>query len=396
MFVAKKVLTNNISPVTQRYDWTTGTVYDYYQDSIDMFQRDSNNLLLLKFYVRNRYDQVFKCLWNANGAQSTFEPYFQPGSYGTNNIFTGADGYSWKYLYTIDAGSKKSFMDSNWIPVPVGTNNPDPYLTSGGTGDIEVMNIVSGGTGYDATNSFITVTVTGDGTTPATANAYVSNGAISSIVVSNTGKNYTYANVTINTYSSANLLYPSTYGSGAVVNSPVSPIGGHGFDPVSELGCNRVMLSVEFNGSENGYIPTDIDYRQIGVVSNPTALSTYPNLANAAIYSITTNLNVTTGLGNFISDETVVQKNNAGVVIFSATVLSFDYSGNVVKLINTSGTPVLNSLVYGQTSGTSRVLLSVNTPDFIQYSGYITYIENRTGIQRSIDGIENYRFILAY
>ena len=70
MFVAKRILANNISPIAERIDWTTGTVYDYYRDDIDMFEKDENDKLVLKFYVKNRYDQVFKCLWNNNGASS--------------------------------------------------------------------------------------------------------------------------------------------------------------------------------------------------------------------------------------------------------------------------------------------------------------------------------------
>ena len=62
MFVAKKVLSNNISPIAQRIDWTSGTVYQYYRDDIDMFELDANGFLINSFYVKNRYDQVFKCL----------------------------------------------------------------------------------------------------------------------------------------------------------------------------------------------------------------------------------------------------------------------------------------------------------------------------------------------
>ena len=87
----------------------------------------------------------------------------------------------------------------------------------------------------------------------------MTNGSVTSVVLANTGSNYTNANVTIGAYSSANLLYPYPTGNGAIATAPVSPIGGHGFDPVSELGCNRVMVSVEFNGSEGGNVPTDID-----------------------------------------------------------------------------------------------------------------------------------------
>ena len=215
----------------------------------DLFELDETGKFVNKFYVRNKYDQVFKCLWNNNGGPSTFEPFFQPGTYGTNNIFSGAgDGYKWKYMYTIDAGSKKTFMDANWMPIPVGVNTPQPYLTNAGTGDIEVINVTNGGSGYDAVNTFIVVTVTGDGI-GAVANVtsqQINNGIITDIIVKPgfSGNNYTYANVSITAYTSANLRYISPIGTGAVAVAPISPVGGHGLDPISELGCNNVMISL--------------------------------------------------------------------------------------------------------------------------------------------------------
>ena len=37
-----------------------------------------------------------------------------------------------------------------------------------------------------------------------------------------------------------------------------------------------------------------------------------------------------------------------------------------------------------------------STPDFIAYSGYIAYIENRVSVQRSKDGIEQFKFVLGF
>lgn len=384
MFVAKKVLSNNISPIAQRIDWTSGTVYDYYRDDINMFEVDENGFLINSFYVKNKYDQVFKCLWNNDGGTSTIEPYFKPGNFGTTNIFQDSDGYKWKYMYTIDAGSKKTFMDSYWMPVPVGENTPNPLGTAG-RGNIDVINVLNGGSGYDPSNSTITLTVTGDGT-GATGTASVANGTITDIVVTNTGSNYSYANVSITTVA----------GSNASFIVPVSPIGGHGFDPVSELGCSRAMIAVEFTGSESGYIPTDIDYGQVGILINPTALSTYPNAANGSIYKTTTDLIVASGFGSYTPDEPVYQGTSLGAATFSATVLSFDEATNVVRLINTQGTPTTDATLYGDSSKTARTLLTVSTPDFVPYSGYLSQIQNRSAIQRSSDGIEQFKFVLGY
>ena len=87
IFAVKLLTSNEITPVIPRIDWASGTVYDYYEDSVDMFETDIAGNLVKQFYVKNKYDQVFKCLWNNNGAASVNEPYFQPGNYSTNNIF---------------------------------------------------------------------------------------------------------------------------------------------------------------------------------------------------------------------------------------------------------------------------------------------------------------------
>jgi len=386
IFVAKKVTSNDLCPVISRIDWTANTVYDYYQDGIDMFKKDSiSGLPIYQFYAKNTYDQVFKCLWNNNGAGSTQMPFFQPGTYGTDNIFQGIDGYKWKYMYTISSGLKVKFMDTTWIPVPVGANTPNPLLTSAGYGDIEVINVTNGGTGYDPANATISVTVTGDGV-GASGTAVVAGGVITDIVVANTGTNYSYANVSIY----------STSGSNAAAIAFASPVGGHSFDPISELGCSNIMVTVDFNGSEGGYIPTDVTYHQLGIIINPTTSQYSPVPANGTIYSTTTNFVVAPGFGTYLSDEIIYQGTSLAAATFTATILSYDVGNNVVKLINTNGTPVINSPVFGQTSGTTRTLLSYSVPNYTLFSGYMSFIENRSGIQRSSDGIEQFKIVLGY
>ena len=385
IFVVKKINSSNISPVIQRIDWKTGTVYQAYSDDVDMFAVDSSFKLVKQFYIRNKYDQVFKCLWNNNGGVVSDEPFFQPGSYGNDNIYTGSDNYKWKYMYTIDVGSKTKFMDSSWMPVPVVKTAPSPYSTAAGYGDIEVINVTNGGSGYDPANSAISVAITGDGT-GATAQVEVENGQITNIIVNNPGMNYSYANVSIT----------SGLGTGVVVSAPISPIGGHGFDPVSELGCSHVMFTVEFNGDENGYIPTDIDYRQVGLLINPTTISSWPIPAQETIYKATTDLVVAPGFGVYTNDEIVYQGESLEKATFSAHVLSFDEASNVIKLINITGTMSLNSPVFGNVSKTVRTLLNYSSPDFLPFSGYMVYLQNRESIQRSYDGIEQFKFVLGY
>jgi hypothetical protein len=392
MFVAKEVTTNNLSGVIERIDWTVGQVYQAYDDNIDMYKVDENNFLVNKFYIKNSYDQIFKCLWNSNGAPVQDEPYFQPGSYGTNGIFLGPnDGYKWKFMYTIDPGSKQQFMDDTWIPVPIGLNNPNPLISAAGTGSIDVINVINGGSNYDPANSPISIVVTGDGSGATAQISSVVDGAIQDIVVLTPGSNYSYANAVV----------VSANGSGAILSAPSSPIGGHGNDPISELGCSHVMITCSFNGSEEtsgvNIIPTTIKYYQMGIVISPTSVSLSPKNANGAIYKTSTGLVVASSPDTgFISDEIIYQGTSLANATFTATVLDFDIGTGVVDVINTVGTPITNASLYGNTSKVTRTLLSTNTPDYVPSSGYLIYVENLSGIQRSTDGIEQFRIVLGH
>lgn len=388
IFFIKKITTYDMSPIIERINWETGTVYDYYRDDIDMFELDVNDTILRRFYVKNRYDQVFKCLWNNNDGQSTVEPYFEPGTFNANQIFQGADDYKWKYMYTISSGSKSRFMDDAWMPVDMEKNVPNPLLKYAGYGSIDVINVTDGGSGYNETTSPITIVITGDGQY-ASANAVVSGGSIVDISVANTGSNYTFANVSI----------VSANGSNATAVAYTSPIGGHGFNPSTELGARHIMLTATFSKNEDGILPTDIDYRQLGILVNPYVyFGTTVGVANAVNYSTTTDFIVSQGFGSYTPDEIIFQAtdgilNNA---YFSGTVLSYNPTTNTVKVLNTSGTPVNNALLYGNNSGTARVILQKQDSEFVPFSGYIIYIENRELIQRNPDGSEIFKLVIGY
>ena len=325
MFAAKLVKVSDMSPIIPRINWVSGTMYDYYRDDIDMLELNQNGDLIYNFYVKNRYDQVFKCLWNNNGGVSTSEPYFEPGSYNTNNIFQGGDGYKWKFIYTVDFGLKVNFMDEAWMPIPVGANTPNPLQTSAGAGSIDVINVLDSGSGYDPANAIVSISVTGDGY-GAAAVANVSNGHINDIVVTSPGSNYTFAEVVIT----------SALGANAVAIAPTSPIGGHGYDPVSELGCRHIMITSQFDGSEGNVLPTDNDFHQVGLLVNPTTISAFPYPANGEIYRTTTDIIVAPGFGAYTGDEFVYQGTLANPT-FTASVLSFNTSTNVLYLINKIG-----------------------------------------------------------
>jgi hypothetical protein len=388
LIALKKVNTNDMCPVIKRIDWKANTTFNEYSST------SSGNI---DYYAKNSYDQVFKCLSNGttannlSGSLTSQQPLIDFTTNFVNNIIETGDGYKWKYLYTIDSGTKLKFFDENWIPIPTNSHRQSLKNNSIGCGEISVINVYNTGTGYTDDNGFNTTTkivIDGDGT-GAAAKAIIKNNKVTNIIMTNNGTGYTYATATI----VPNIGYS---GSGAVLTAEISPIGGHGHNLIGELGCKTIMVTAEFNGTETGTLPTDIDYRQIGLLTNPeisTGSST--TFADAPIYKSTHDITVSQGSGTYQQDE-IVYQGPIGNPTFYGTVLNFDAINNVLYLINTQGTSTQFQGIYGSNSNTSRVLLQEFIEQILPFSGNIIYIENRTKIQRTSSGLEQFRLTLNY
>lgn len=171
----KKITPNDVSLVCSRYDWTSGTVYAQWDDTQDM--SDS------AFYVLTDENRVYKCLNNNAGGVSTVKPT-------TRNLqaFKTADGYTWKYMYTIPSFKRARFISVNQMPVQRAL--AESFYSQG---SIESVSIIDSGSNYtDSQQTFISVTggsVAGSGAT-ATFTVDVS-GAITAVNVTNGGSGYT-------------------------------------------------------------------------------------------------------------------------------------------------------------------------------------------------------------
>ena len=335
---ARKINPEDVSHVTLRVDWVPGTVYSMYRDTdINLYDRP--------FYVMTNDYNVYKCLFNNEGAASTVKPS------GFSTLpFTTSDGYTWKYMYTISLGDASKFLTKVHMPVKTlnltdGSIESDRQLAvqqAAVNGSIEIVEVddsgveylqvtngvvdaggkfsirLSGGSGVDAspldniyngssvyiisgtgsgqlrrvidysgstktlfvntafatvpnTDSRViispTVTIIGDGIGAKAYSRVDSNGGVANVSIIDSGSNYTRAEALI----TANVVY----GSGATANVIISPVGGHGSDPVRELGGDKVALNVQFASQEgvsangNGYIPSNTEFRTISILRDP-------------------------------------------------------------------------------------------------------------------------------
>jgi len=196
MLALKRVVDTEASHVVPRFDWdTTGnTIYVPYGDEdADLYNHpttaEKNAAALAgtytagSFYVVTDQLHVFKCLDNNGGAKSTTKPQ-KPLS--SPYVFSGADGYRWKYMYTVNATEFSKFMTDTWLPVKTlaADDGSDQWLVqadaSTSAGEISQIQVTAGGSGYtnvidaDPANPVTTLAISGTTNTivfPAGASA---------------------------------------------------------------------------------------------------------------------------------------------------------------------------------------------------------------------------------
>lgn len=112
----KKIAPTDVSIMTKRYNWASGTVYTKYDDS-------DKNLFDSKFYVvvdSGSYYYVYKVLDNNGGAASTVQP--SNTSESACNFITTSDGYKWKLMYRMSESDFEKFATTDYMPVVTSAN----------------------------------------------------------------------------------------------------------------------------------------------------------------------------------------------------------------------------------------------------------------------------------
>jgi len=420
MLAAKKVNSSDLSYVVPRRNWTSGTVYDYYRHdygnritgttTTQTADSGASTLWDATFYVVSSAFNVYKCLDNNGGATSTVEPT------GTStSILATADGYKWKYMYSLTATQQINFLSTDFMAV---TTNAT-VSAAATDGAINIVKIKTGGTGFTTTSgsTISNIPIRGDGSS-GTISVTLTGGAISDLTVTNAGSGYTYAYIRV-----ADINSGTNSGGGGIdaeLDCIIEPRGGHGFDAVKELGAYYVMLNVNFEGDETsntGDFTTSNDFRRIMLLKNPKASGSIASSATlrgmkAVVFASSPSP------GTFQVDEEINQTSTGAV----GKVVEWDATNRILYYIQTrfndqgldsngnltafSGANVIT----GQTSsatGTPDTSVT-STVDQVSFtSGYATaeidedegdviYVENRAPITRASDQTENVKLIIEF
>ncbi len=441
MMAMKKVVGSNVTFSVPRYNWESGEVYVRYDDQ--------NTFNTGRFYVLTDEFNVYKCIDNNTALASTVKPTgtlntvfttsdgykwkymysisapdavkFLSNEYMPVKRLSSNDGsLQWQVqqaaidgsidaIFPVNAGNsyvshtgQAASVTSNSITLESGastTNNiyngMSVFIVSGtGAGQLRTITSYSGAlrqvtvsqnwtTPPDVTSTYIVsprVSVTGDGTGCTAYSTVNPNGTLQSINVLTPGQNYTFATVQI---------IASNAGAAGTARAVLSPVGGHGRDPLKELYASNVTMQVKYTGNESGLFPIENDFRMLTLISDPELVGGGP--ATGTLYTMCTRLALGSTINTFSNDEIVTGQTSGATGRFV-----YYHAAGQISLTNVLGTFTAGETILGDNSGATAVINTITLPQIKRRSGNVVFVRTSSPVYRSTDQEETFRLTVRF
>lgn len=137
MIFGKRVKDDSVTTMIKRYEWVENAVYDMYNDTDTALDAKQFYVVIDDSIELN----VYKCLYNNNGAKSTQKPFGKD----TTPIEFPQDGYIWKYMFTVDQFNIRKFATTEYIPV----TPSEAVANAAVAGSIDIITVTNSGAGYN-------------------------------------------------------------------------------------------------------------------------------------------------------------------------------------------------------------------------------------------------------
>jgi hypothetical protein len=393
MIAMKKITSSQIINISPRHNWTSGNAYSAWDDN-------DNDIFTKEFYVITDEFKVYKCI--RAGATASVNKPTHTELYPQSE----ADGYLWKYMFTISLSDGSKFLTNFYIPVKTvvddGNLNEEDQIkfdnqvanAANLNGKIYRYKVLNGGAGYSQANP-PTVIIRGNGTAAAATATVNSSGVITDVKVktssgtfeTNAGSGYTVAFVELNT---------GVYGgSGAIIQPVLSPAQGHGSDPVKELGAFFVGVNVRLEYDDNsGDFIVENSFRQLGIIKNP---KTFANgVTTETAYSALKTMSLGASSDPTIQITDYIVGASSGAIAF---VDAYDPAAGTLKYHQNDKTGyvafTVGELIEADNGGDGTIV-SLGNPEVKRFSGDILFLENRKPINRTLSQIEDVKIIIEF
>jgi hypothetical protein len=386
----KKILSTSFS--VARVNWVSGTTYSQYDDT--QVGHPSPN-----YYVLNQNHHVFICLRTGRDATGSTVPSTVEPTGSNNHPFETADGYVWKFLYTISALEANYFLSANYMPVRyiageldsdasgIKLKHKEIQDTAVG-GMITSIVVEDGGSGY---TSAPTVTITGNSTdSDFSVTAYIdsSTNTVAKIEFDNDSSTLNYPTG----FDFAEVTISGGGGSGATARAVLSDHNGIGHDARSDLKANGLMLHTKTAGSLDDFIVLQ-DFRQIGIIKNPKKGNGSDSDLTAETANALKSMRIDPITLAFNSDNVIVGSTSgtkAWVDEVDSDILYYHQNDSTGYGFFTVG----ETLTESDGTGEGTIAQLIDSSEVDPFSGEVLYIDNRTAVARTTNQTEDIKIIL--
>jgi hypothetical protein len=249
-----------------------------------------------------------------------------------------------------------------------------------------------------------------DGVTRAPEPAEVSavlgtSGSIQSANVTQFGSKYTdKINVKVFGTATSNI---------ANLRAVLPPTFGHGFDIGKDLFANSVVAVAKFgeiDSTENGVVPTDFSFRQIGLIRNPykygaNTFTASPTISSNSVLTIdsvdantvvrqTSKVFVSSGV-SYDEQEFVFQGDSSTDYTAGGFVHRIENS-TLLEVTELQGELEVGKVLVGSNSAASRVITQIVDPSFEPKAADLLFVDNRDPITRTDGQAESVRLTIRF
>lgn len=245
------------------------------------------------------------------------------------------------------------------------------------SGAIHTIKMSTTGSGY--TNA--TITVTGDGT-GCTAIPIIEDGSIKSITVTNVGKEYTYANISISTTDTPSVV--------AIARAVISPPGGHGKNAIDELGGRTILFYNRLEAAPIRGISVTSDYRQVCLYKQPKVFGSqllYNGALGSTCYKMTVTISGKPELNTIpLNSELLVVPPNSVSTYVRFRLIARTTTSVLLQALDNNDEQVRTGYRLRHSNGVDFYVISiVDKPDIEKMQGEIIYIDNRQPFKVLVD-----------
>lgn len=376
--------------VVPRFEWKKNRIYQQYDDIKDIYDYSGE-----PFYVINNNNGVYICLRQGkddlgNPVNSTVMP-----EYANNDPFELADGYVWKFLYTISALDASLFMTENYMPVTrqdmVDSNSTGIELKqwevqqTAKPGMITAFEVIAGGAGYSNPK----IQINNTSYTDLVDFWMDSVGRITKVEYqpdsTGTTLNYLWG------LKGARVEINDSNGSNANVRAILSSGLGVGGDATSDLKCGSMMFSVRIDGDAEDFL-LEQDFRQVGIlkgIKDSFGGSEFTDLTGRTLFAMSLDSETVP----FTPDEVIVGE------VSGARAWVDQADSNYIWFHQTEETgwkPFVNGEIITEVAnfGEGRIGNANIAPEANPYTGEILYINNRAPITRVPEQTEDIKIVI--